>query len=86
MEIAALDPGFEHTLPLVDDDTRAVAAEQIITIVLLLYDCDPLSCAFSLKWSLRCALYVALYAVRGLYEQASEHLAYKATLSGINLS
>jgi len=59
---------------------------QIITIVLLLYDCDPLSCAFSLKWSLRCALYVALYAVRGLYEQASEHLAYKATLSGINLS
>lgn len=58
---------------------------QIITIVLLLYH-DPLSCAFSLKWSLRCTLYVALYAVRGLYEQASEHLAYKATLSDINLS
>jgi len=28
---------------------------------------------------------VALYAVRGLYEQANEHLAYKAKLSGINL-
>jgi len=28
---------------------------------------------------------VALYAVRGLYEQANEHLAYKAKLSGINV-
>lgn len=35
---------------------------------------------------LRCTLCVALYAVRGLNEQANDHLAYKARLSSINLS
>lgn len=62
---------------------------QIITIVLLLlllYLWPIKLCFLSLKWSLRCALHVALYAVRGLYKQANEHLAYKATLSAINLS
>lgn len=89
MEIAALDPGFKHTLPstTIYEQSRQTNHHYIVLLLLLLsYDCDPLSCAFSLKWSLRCALYVALYAVRGLYKQASEHLAYKATLSAINLS
>lgn len=84
MEIAALDPGFKHTLPstMIYEQSRG---RQIITIVLLLLEYE-LSCVFSLSNGLRCALYVALYAVCGLYEQANEHLAYKATLSAINLS
>lgn len=64
------------------DDIQAVMADRSS---LLFYDrCNPLSCALSN--GLHCALCVALYAVRGLYEQANEHLAYKAKLSGINLS
>lgn len=86
MEIAALDPGFEHTLPpstTVHEQSRQTN-HHYCSIIIWLWPTEL--CFLSLKWSLRCALYVALYAVRGLYEQASEHLAYKATLSGINLS
>lgn len=46
MEIAALDPDFEHTPPS-EDDIRAVAADQTITIIVLSYDRDPLICAYS---------------------------------------
>ena len=77
MEIAALDP-VSSTQMIFKQSWQTRSS-------LLFYDhCDSFSCALSN--GLQCALCVALYAVRGLYEQANEHLAYKAKLSGINLS
>lgn len=67
-----------------DDDIRGSRGRQIVAIVLWSF-CEPTQLCF-IERSTLCAVVLALYAVGGLYEQANEHLAYKAKLSGINLS